>query len=104
MSAPDSPPGERFVASRTEAPGIRRRLALGAVGGLCLNGREMLFGMSPRRRALIQRVASAAPDLPSIGRDVRALAAAYDRQVGSRHWIFQVPARIRWCDEAHIFR
>jgi len=104
MSDPDSPPGERFISSASEAPGIRRRLALGAVGGLCLNGREMLFGMSARRRALIERVASAAPDLPSIGRDVRALAAAYDSQVGSQRWVFQLPARIRWCGEAHIFR
>ena len=103
MSDPDAPPGERFVSSPKESPGIRRWLALGAVGGLCLNGREMLFGISSRRRALIDRVAAAAPDVPSIGREVRTLEAAYDRQVGSRHWIFEVPARVRWCSDAHIF-
>ena len=104
MADPDSPPGERGVADQRVAPGVRKVLARGAVVGLCFNGREMLFGMSSRRRALIERVAASALDLPTVGPDVRALAADYDRKAGTRRSILGLPARLRWCGDAGAVR
>jgi hypothetical protein len=106
MADPDSPPGERFIQDTTLAPWVRRRLALGTVAGMCLNPRELLFGMSARRRVLVQRVSAGSLDLPSVGQGVRAVAASYDAKAGTRRGLLGLPARFTWCvgRPAHVFR
>jgi hypothetical protein len=96
MADPGNPPGERFIQDTTLAPWVRRRLAMGAVGGLCLNTREWLFGMSPLRRKMIERVSAGSRDLPSVGQRVRALTASYD-SLSSRRGLLGTSVRIVWC-------
>ena len=103
MADPASPPGERFIEDTSLAPWVRRRLAMGAVGGLCLNTREWLFGMSPLRRKMIERVGAGSRDLPSVGRQARTLAASYD-SLRSRRGLSGSSARIVWCmTKARLF-
>ncbi len=106
MADPLRAPGEHFIQDTTLAPWIRRRLALGTVAGLCLNPRELLFGMSSLRRAMIRRVEGSFPEPTVVGGAVRFAVTSYDSKAGSRRGLLGLPGRWTWCmrRDANVFR
>jgi hypothetical protein len=64
MADPLEPPGLLIVADTFAPPARRWRAIEAAVRGVCTNTREVLFGASARRMAVLERAAVAARDVP----------------------------------------
>jgi hypothetical protein len=85
------------VARRTLSPGVRDALAESGVMGQCFNGREMLFGPSPLRADLIDRIRTAVADLPWVVARVDSLRADADAALRRPGGMLAFPARWAWC-------
>jgi hypothetical protein len=98
MADPRDSSGVAEIRDRGNAPAVRRELLRGAVDGYCYNGRELLFGVSPLRRRLLDNAARGARDLPGIdsvvARERRRLA-----ELLSLSGVRGVRARSRSCPD-----
>jgi hypothetical protein len=61
---PADPAAVRFMKSTALSPTARASLQASAILGHCLNAREVLFGIDPRRAALLDSVNDALSDIP----------------------------------------
>ncbi|MGH7753654.1 MAG: hypothetical protein ACREN5_12630, partial [Gemmatimonadales bacterium] len=96
MADPRAPVGERFLSDRHQAPSVRRSLALAALSGFCYNGREMLFGLSDHRRALVAEARTALPRAAGVSEaldgGLRELGGA-----AARRGVVGFFQRLAWC-------
>jgi protein kinase-like protein len=96
MADPRAPVGRRFLADRHQAPAVRRSLALAALSGFCYNGREMLFGLSDGRRALVAEARTAVPRTLGVNEELdRGLS-----ELGggaARRGVIGFFQRLAWC-------
>lgn len=61
---PASPIGLRFLGDRSLLIAQRADMSIALVTGYCLNAREILFGLDPRRRQALDSAATLMSDLP----------------------------------------
>jgi protein kinase-like protein len=78
MADPNALPGLRLLSDTTLAPYARWKLINAIVLGYCLDSREILFGVDPRRRDGLAKATQAVTDLPGAG----ALAELNRRVLG----------------------
>lgn len=93
MADPDAPPALAILGDRRQAPSVRRVLARSVVAGQCYNGREMLFGQSERRRALIVQARTLVADLPGANAAIDSAQAAADSVLGGPQ-VLGLPRRV----------
>ncbi|MDQ3698876.1 MAG: protein kinase [Gemmatimonadota bacterium] len=67
MAQPENPVGLRYLSDTTLAVAVRMEMAGSIVTGYCMNAREVIFGLDPRRRATLTRAAVLLADAPRSG-------------------------------------
>ena len=97
MADPRAPVGEPFLADPHQAPAVRRSLALAALSGFCYNGREMLFGLSEGRRALVAKAKAALPRMADVSEALNRGLRELDGERGGRRGLFGFFQRLAWC-------
>lgn len=118
MSRAENPVGLSIVADTTLLAQIRLNVAWGAVDGFCRNGREILYGVNPKRHALLDSVEVLVADLdasPWIDAHRQWLTALLEDDgrlpigVGRRgfgvsgHWLFDVLDPGHWSFDVLAF-
>ncbi len=83
MADPADPVGLSLVADTTIPPALRAELALDVPIGFCGNGRELLFGVDPRRRALLARAELLVRATPRVEDVVRLARRFLDQLIDS---------------------
>ncbi|MGI9077410.1 MAG: serine/threonine-protein kinase [Gemmatimonadaceae bacterium] len=67
MADPEEPIGIRHLADTSLPTPVRSGLVTAIVTGYCVNAREVLFGIDPRRRAALERAGEVMRDIPRAG-------------------------------------